>query len=251
MTRKTSMTFSCTRRCLSTTLTALALVCGSSASLGAETVHQVIPLSGPIDALLIRGDIDVALVQDGTAQAIIDGPADIAREVRISVDHGTLRIDQQSSSLIGIFTTHHPVITLHVAALSKIKLTSSADLTVQGWSSAGDLELETESSGDVRINNLHVRKITTSIRGSSDVTISGVAVEQDARLVGSGDYDAKDLKSVSAAVAILGSGDASIWAEQALAITIKGSGDVEYYGSPTLAQSVKGSGDVTSRGPKS
>jgi hypothetical protein len=218
----------------------------------AETVHESRQLATPIDTLVVNGDIDVELVQDGTAQVVIDAPAGIAKHIQSTVEHGTLTIDEDSHQILGIFFSRnsHPFITVHLPQLNEIRISGAADLMVGNWSSPADLRLELKGSGDLEISHLVVRKITTVIEGSADVTLSGSASEQDVRIAGSGDYRATDLKSGTGAVAILGSGDVSVWVQDALAVTLKGSGDVEYFGSPTLAQSIKGSGNVTGRGPK-
>ena len=45
-------------------------------------------------------------------------------------------------------------------------------------------------------------------------------------------------------VSIGGSGQAVVWARQALSVSVAGSGDVSYYGEPQVTKSVMGSGSV-------
>ena len=50
------------------------------------------------------------------------------------------------------------------------------------------------------------------------------------------------VRSNSVAVTIGGSGDATVWARDALSLNVLGSGDVHYYGDPKVSTTVLGSG---------
>ena len=52
--------------------------------------------------------------------------------------------------------------------------------------------------------------------------------------------NAKTLESL----AIAGSGDATVWARDALRVNVAGSGDIRYFGDPTVQRNVVGSGSV-------
>jgi hypothetical protein len=229
----------------------LAMMISTSAA-AAEPIHDIRPLSGPIETLSVHGEFDVLLVQDGTMQVDINAAPALAKLVRVAVDNGVLGIDTEPMTRIELPFTHgsHPMITVHVPALGRIEITGTGNLTSNAWSSPSELRLDLNSSGDLKIHHLSAKKVTTTIKGSADVELAGTAAEEEVRILGSGDYRAGDLKAASATVAILGSGDASVWAQDALAVSIKGSGDVEYFGQPSLAQSVNGSGNVTGRGPR-
>jgi len=55
---------------------------------------------------------------------------------------------------------------------------------------------------------------------------------------------ASDLAAREAQVAVGGSGDANVRADERLEVEVDGSGDVHYRGDPTVTKHVDGSGDV-------
>ncbi|MEJ7679455.1 MAG: DUF2807 domain-containing protein [Segetibacter sp.] len=61
-------------------------------------------------------------------------------------------------------------------------------------------------------------------------------------VTGSGNYDSPNLKAENANVKILGSGDASLFAEVNLEASIAGSGDIKYRGNAAVKKDVAGSG---------
>jgi putative autotransporter adhesin-like protein len=76
--------------------------------------------------------------------------------------------------------------------------------------------------------------------------LSGSAESSTVRVVGSGDYTARNLLTVSCAVRVSGSGDAEINASDKVDAAVNGSGDVRYTGAAKNINSRKsGSGDIT------
>jgi hypothetical protein len=62
---------------------------------------------------------------------------------------------------------------------------------------------------------------------------------------GSGDAELGDLTARGAKVAVGGSGDADVRADDRLDVSVDGSGDVEYHGEPSLTKHLDGSGDLS------
>ncbi len=234
-------------------IAALSLPLYAASARAADLDHEVRPLSASFDRLKINGSIDVILVQGPVASVSVDAPARTAAAIRTVVDGNTLLIDSGHGPMFDIALPgqQHPHVTVTTPLLHEIAINGSADLTSDSYVSSDDLLLHLRSSGDLTIKHLSVKKLETEIQGSADARLAGDAAEQSVKIEGSGDYQAENLKSGSAAVAIRGSGDASVWAADTLAISIAGSGGVEYWGSPSVSQSIAGSGDVRSRGPRS
>jgi hypothetical protein len=72
-------------------------------------------------------------------------------------------------------------------------------------------------------------------------------VEQDVHVDGAGDYEAAELESQTAIIAVNGVGDAIVWATKSLDVRIPGTGDVEFRGDPEISYDVSGLGDLASR----
>ena len=90
--------------------------------------------------------------------------------------------------------------------------------------------------------------MTTKIAGAGDVQVSGRVVSQSISISGSGDHNARDLRSQEADIKVQGSGDVEVWAVAGLSAMVMGSGDIDYYGDPTITERIMGSGSVERRG---
>lgn len=232
---------------------AAGLALGAPLAFASEPVHQVRPVEAGFDRIAINGSVDVTFVQGPTPGISIDAPADIASGIHTKVEDGMLKIDSSGLHIIefrGGGRHSHMMITVTAPNLKEIDINGSSDLYAQSLTSNDDLSVRLRSSGDLHIDKIAVRKLSTAIQGSADVHLAGSAAEQSVSIQGSGDYHAEDLKSSAVSVSIQGSGDAAIWAQDTLAIQIAGSGDVEYWGKPTVSQSIAGSGDVVAHGAK-
>jgi hypothetical protein len=234
-------------------VTAASLILFDSPAFASDPVHQVRPVEGSFEGMIINGAVDVTFVQGPTPGVTVDAPADIAAGIHTKVEDGVLKIDSSGLHIVEFFgggRHSHLMVTVTAPNLKEITINGSSDLYAARLSSSDDLSLRLRSSGDLHIDNLAVRKLSTAIQGSADVLLAGSASEQSISIQGSGDYHAQNLKSGAASVSIQGSGDAAIWAENTLSIQIAGSGDVEYWGKPSVSQAIAGSGDVVARGAK-
>jgi hypothetical protein len=244
-------------RTASTALFACMLAAGAtfadSPAFASEPIHQVRPIEGSFERLTINGAVDVTFVQGPNAGVTVDAPADIAAGIRTKVEDGMLKIDSSGLHIVEFFgggRHSHLMVTVTAPTLKEITINGSSDLYAASLTSSDDLSLRLRSSGDLHIDNIAVRKLSTTIQGSADVLLAGTAQEQSISIQGSGDYHAENLKSAAVSVSIQGSGDADVWAENTLAIQIAGSGDVEYWGKPSVSQAIAGSGDVVAHGAK-
>jgi hypothetical protein len=82
------------------------------------------------------------------------------------------------------------------------------------------------------------------LSGSGDVEADGRTDRLALRLDGSGDAKVAGLVARTARVAVSGSGDASVRADERLDLELDGSGDIEYRGDPQVTENDDGSGDI-------
>jgi len=122
-------------------------------------------------------------------------------------------------------------------------------LTVSGSGSihAGEmnrpeLTLTVSGSGQIIALAIEAGRLTTNITGAGTVATRGTAREQQIRISGSGDFDARDLHSQRAEATISGSGSAMIRVEEAISGRISGSGSIIYAGQPSVSVRTSGSG---------
>lgn len=105
--------------------------------------------------------------------------------------------------------------------------------------------IEASGSGDIDADGIKTRAFEVRSDGSADIALSGAAEALRVSLNGSGDADLADLNAKQATVAVSGSGNADVRADDRLMVEVDGSGDVRYHGSPELTQHVDGSGGLS------
>jgi hypothetical protein len=104
------------------------------------------------------------------------------------------------------------------------------------------LTLDVSGAGVINVDSISAGRLETRISGSGGVTIRGNAVEQEIRISGSGNLDARDLTSQKAQVTISGSGNAMVHVEREIDGRISGSGSIVYGGQPATSIRTTGSG---------
>lgn len=94
--------------------------------------------------------------------------------------------------------------------------------------------IEVSGSGDIDADGIHAHAFDVRSAGSADITLQGTVERLAIDLDGSGSADLAGLAAGEPRVAVGGSGDVDVRADERLAITIDGSGDVRCHGNPTL-----------------
>lgn len=133
---------------------------------------------------------------------------------------------------------------LEVKSLLELESRTSGDIRM-GPLATSELRLLLSGSGDLQLAHLSARSLLVRQDGSGAIGIGGGAVlAQRVVIAGSGDYTAPRLASREADVAIEGSGVIRIAASERLSARITGSGDVLFVGNPRVQQTVTGAGEV-------
>jgi hypothetical protein len=96
----------------------------------------------------------------------------------------------------------------------------------------------------VILSELEYDSLALNLSGSATARMSGVAEKLNVRVSGSGDVDARELRSVNSEVRVSGSADVRVWATHTLNARVSGSGDIRYRGSPKIEKRISGSGSV-------
>lgn len=108
-------------------------------------------------------------------------------------------------------------------------------------------ELNISGSGDIDAKKIKTDKLKVVVSGSGKVTLQGEASTQEINVSGSGSFDGENLKCKTVKIDIAGSGNGVVNASEKLDANISGSGSVEYLGNPTLTQDISGSGSITKK----
>jgi len=102
-------------------------------------------------------------------------------------------------------------------------------------------------SGDVDAKGINTDQLKVLLGGSGNISVAGMAEQQETTIAGSGNYDGKQLKTKTSTISIAGSGDADVDASDKLNVMVAGSGSVRYTGDPTVTKNIVGSGSVDKR----
>jgi hypothetical protein len=164
-------------------------------------------------------------------------------ELRIFSEEGTLHNSVSLGDGFDLVSNRAPRVNISAPTLAGLNLAgtfqvgNSSPVKGQGFalnlSGAGDVELE-----------LAVEKLTVDIAGAASLNLSGTAADADIKISGSGEIDALELATKTAAVDISGAGAGSITCSDTLDVEISGSGLFEYAGDPILTKDVAGLGIV-------
>lgn len=185
-------------------------------------------------------------VRQGESEGVtITGDDNIVSRVETVVDRGTLKIRwvNERDSL----DYRRLDIVVNVRSLDAVALSGSGNIRADRLQSPR-LRATIGGSGDIAIGALDADNFDARINGSGTVSAAGRADALDLRVAGSGDAALARLKSRDAKITLSGSGNATVWASDALNVRIAGSGDVRYFGQPKLNRAVAGSGRIAKLG---
>lgn len=237
-------------RLVATIAFALGTCVGAAAS-AADVASQSRPI-GAFRTVRLIGSADLVLTQAETPSLTVEGDKDALPFLKAEVrgDELTLSYEPRDRHSWWNNDRKGPRFLLRAKSLERITTAGNGDVQADSFTVPGDFEIAIAGSSDVRFGAFAARKLLVRISGAGDVTIVGGVLEQNVNIAGSGDYHGDSLQTATTTISIGGSGDATVWARDALAVKIAGSGDVKYYGRPSLSKSIAGSGSVTGLGDK-
>lgn len=132
--------------------------------------------------------------------------------------------------------------------LSKISMSGSGNISVNGVVKSESLTVDLAGSGDIQFQAMDINKASISVAGSGNVKLkdSSKATYGIYRVAGSGDISFTALQAKKVDVNIAGSGNVKAFASEDLNVKIAGSGNLTCTGSPKNVEKMKfGSGSVT------
>lgn len=184
---------------------------------------------------------DVEITQGNSHKIVVEGQENILDNLRLNVEGGILKIKYdrtiRRAAKVKIYIT--------MPTLTQASLSGSGDLrSTNHFADLENLEVGISGSGNVTLA-ASARTINTRLSGSGSVVLEGNTQELEISISGSGNLDARELESDKCIVGISGSGNATIFVNQALEAKVSGSGNVRYRGDVAKVQSrVSGSGSV-------
>jgi hypothetical protein len=106
-------------------------------------------------------------------------------------------------------------------------------------------KVDSDGSNDINISGVKNKNFAVTLKGARDGRASGNTGKFTARISGSGNLRARDLRAEDVSIAVVGSGDAEVYASGKLNASIDGAGDISYFGRPKdISRRVTGVGDI-------
>ena len=128
--------------------------------------------------------------------------------------------------------------------ISELSVSGSGEIKAEDAIKTSTLSLSISGSGKIMVPKLTAEKLTSGVSGSGAITVAGTCPEHEARISGSGDVRASDLRTETSNIRISGSGDGRLYASRSLEASIAGSGDVYLRGGASVNSKIAGSGRV-------
>jgi ketosteroid isomerase-like protein len=241
---------------ISKILLAAVLVTGTTGYASAKTVNPITKhadqttqdrhLSG-FSAIDLAGSFDIYFTQGSNESVKVEAPSDVIDKIITEVEGGVLKIHSKKGTNWDNWNwTGRRKMIVRVTAkdMTSINVAGSGDVYFKEGITTSSLKLKVVGSGDM-LGKVNVKTLQSNISGSGDMKLSGRADISTVSVVGSGDFTARDLITVSTQVHIAGSGDATINASDKIDASVSGSGDVHYTGgAKNISSSKAGSGDI-------
>jgi len=203
-------------------------------------------LSG-FNAISLSAAYDVYIVQGTTESVKVEAPDDMIDHLVTEVQNGVLKIYNKNDHSWGSWNfSGHKKLVVYVTAkdINNIGVSGSGNVYFKNGITTNSLKVRVSGSGNVQ-GKLTVKILETGISGSGDVKFVGRADNATIGVSGSGDYTGRDLVTVSTAVRVSGSGDATVNASEKIDAVVSGSGDIRYTGTAKqISKSTHGSGDI-------
>ncbi len=204
----------------------------------------------PFTAIDVTGLAEVVLVQGATDAVTIEVPRGQASRITATVRDRTLAINGSDvrDGPFGMFSRNlRPSrITVTFRSLEAIDASGAVKISASQLRTPM-LKVNVSGTGLLRIDDLQTQLLKVAGSGAFKAELAGKATEQVVAISGAGNYQAAQLESNDARVAVSGAGKVVVNAKKTLKVGLSGAGIVEYLGDPELKQSVSGIGKVRRR----
>ncbi len=207
---------------------------------------------------------NVFVKQSTTFKVEVEAQKNIAEVLETVVEDGTLKIKIKHGSWslsfdkLNIYVEMPTVENLEISGSGdltvetplsgekmSLDITGSGNMNVEKGLTAKTLEIRIGGAGDIKVDDIAVSELSTKIVGSGELKLTGKADKADYHVSGSGDIDAKKLKSKAVEASVSGSGNIICNADESLDAHTSGSGDISYSGNATAVKTkVSGSGNI-------
>lgn len=234
------------------------VICAGAASakaLGLDTTVNV-QVQG-FTSIKVGGPFEVRISQNGTESLKYTAPAYLLKQITVEVDHGVLKVQRKINfwgwNLHKLWSENNlwqnqdrVVVYITAQQLNGVTASGSTDIKFETPVAANSLTLRTRGSGSIE-GKVAVKFLGGRVSGSGQINVSGSSDKAAVKVSGSGHFTGKQLVTAVSSVRVSGSGQADVYANDAIKATVHGSGVVSYTGQPkSVSRSTSGSGEIRS-----
>jgi hypothetical protein len=196
---------------------------------------------GAVDQISLAGSGNLTVINGDAPSLTVTADDNLLPLIETIVSGRQLQIHTRAGYSINPQT---PIsYTLTVPQLEKVELSGSGSVQASQFT-GNKLAITLSGTGTIMLRELDYEALSVNLSGAAKATMSGVANEMTVRVSGSGDIDAKELRTATSEVRVSGSADIRLWATERLNARVSGSGDVRYRGDPKIEKRISGSGSV-------
>jgi len=183
----------------------------------------------PFDRIEISDGVDVEVARGTGTQVQVYAGEDVLDRVRTESAGGVLRIELVDR---GIVIGQDPLGDVRV----QIAAPAMRGVLIRG-------------SGDVTLTGIDEDALDLGVQGAGEIDASGTVDDLTATIEGAGDANLSELAARTARVTVQGAGDADLNVSEQLDVKVQGAADVSYRGNPSVQSDIQGSGDLERVGP--
>jgi hypothetical protein len=199
---------------------------------------------------------DLTLSQGDEEALFLRGPGHLLRRVKADVQGKSLVIelvggltDRIGDASTTSFSRQKVEVDLTVCNLQELDLGGFVEGRIFSLETH-DLNLIFSGLGNLKLDGLSGKSITSTLNGSPSVQINGEVDEQRVAIKGMGQYRAGDLRTQRTTVHLSGSAFATLWVEEDLNVEMRGIGSIEYYGRPSITRRAVGMNNLKALGER-
>lgn len=200
-------------------------------------------LNNDFNQIHISRGLDVYLTQGNSEQITIEADGNLHDIITVEVSNGVLEISAEEN----ISSATAKKVLVNFDDLSRIIATSGSDVYSTNTISVDELNIETNSGSDMKLE-LNVQTLTCLSTSGSDLELAGKVVNLKAEANSGSDIDAGDLLAEKSTVKATSGSSLKVNTSKELIAKANSGGDITYYGNPEKIDTSEGvSGGISKK----
>jgi len=205
-----------------------------------NVVVQDRPISDNFESIKVSQGLDLYITQSNAVALTVEADENLHELIMTEVEDGVLKIYTREN----IRRAASRKIRLNVSDISAIKATSGSDVFSTNTIVTDELELNSTSGADMKLD-VQTETLNCHSTSGSDIRLSGTTTTFVAEATSGSDIQASNLRAETSQVKATSGADISVNTSKELTARATSGGDIRYSGSPEkVSKSDSSSGSV-------